>query len=138
MKRTNYQIEHVLEWQVVTKFFEWVQTKKADEKFDNPDPKKTNKLKFCPYWKATREGANSPVFKLKPDEKKELNALGHLRYAYPGKNNFPEEFVWLHTAVNSPAKAQVRRWCLAYIMVRDTDHESSDVGYEKHRQDLWR
>ncbi|KAJ4988691.1 glycosyl hydrolases family 18 protein [Stagonosporopsis vannaccii] len=85
LKRTDYQIEHILEWQVVTKFFEWVQTKKADEKFDNPDPKRTNKLKFCPYWKATWEGANSPVFELKPDDKKDMNALDHLRHAYPAK-----------------------------------------------------
>lgn len=108
MKRADYQVEHVLEWQVVTKFFDWVQTKKANVKFDNPDPSKTNQLAFCPYWRATWEGANSPVFKLKPTDKKELNALDHLRHAYPGKDNFEEEFVWLHTAVNAPAKAQVR------------------------------
>jgi hypothetical protein len=108
LTRADYQIEHVLEWQVVTKFFEWVQTKKGAERFDNPDPKQKGKLAFCPYWRATWEGAYSPVFKLKPDDKKELNAIDHLRYAYPGKGNFEEEFVWLQTAVNSPAKAQVR------------------------------
>lgn len=82
------------------------------EKFDNPDPKKTTKVSFCSYWKATWAGADTPVFKLKSDDKKEMNAFGHLRHAYPGTNNFPEEFVWLQTAVNSPAKSQVRRCCL--------------------------
>ena len=108
MTRADYQIEHVLEWQIVTKFFEWVEIKKKDEQFDDPDPKNNKKMGFCAYWKATWEGAYSPIFKLKPDDKKELNALDHLRYAYPGKDNFPEEFVWLQTTVNSPAKAQVR------------------------------
>ena len=123
MKRTDYQVEHVLEWQVVTKFFEWVQAKKGNEKFDNPDPTKSNRVAFCPYWKATWEGAHSPVFKLNPDDKKELNAIDHLRYAYPGKGNYEEEFVWLHTAVYSPAKAQVILLRLIHIIEQYTNNE---------------
>lgn len=29
IKETDYEVEHVLEWQVVTKFFDWVGEKKS-------------------------------------------------------------------------------------------------------------
>jgi hypothetical protein len=131
LTRRDYQIEHVLEWQVVTKFFVWVNIKKGAEEFVDPDPnsKKKTKLDFCQYFKATWEGANSPVFKLNPDDKEELNAMGHLKWAYPGKGNFEEEFVWLHTAVNSPAKSQVRLSCLTHATEQSTNISLTiDVG----------
>jgi hypothetical protein len=40
-------VEHVLEWQVVTKFFEWVRdNKKTGNIFDNPDLTVRTKIDF--------------------------------------------------------------------------------------------
>jgi hypothetical protein len=102
-------VEHILEWQVVTKFFEWVRDhKKPGNIFDSPDPTVTTKVDFCEYWIATwgSKEKNPPKFSIAGGIAKR-NALEHLKYAYPGNNNHEKEFVWLEESINKPAKAEV-------------------------------
>ncbi|OAG02084.1 uncharacterized protein CC84DRAFT_1252184 [Paraphaeosphaeria sporulosa] len=111
----DYQIEHVLEWQVVTKFFDWLKLRKFSKSaFDNPDRNaldkngKRRQIGFCEYLKVTWDNPTPPTFKLafsKDDQ--ERTALGHIQWAYPGKNHFEKEFVYLQTTVNAPAKQQM-------------------------------
>jgi hypothetical protein len=50
---TGYQVEHILEWQLVTNFFDWmnVEYNGGQSKFDNP--KGGVKVDFCEHWKGT-------------------------------------------------------------------------------------
>jgi hypothetical protein len=45
----KYESEHILEWQVVGGFFNKMGEDIKDD-FDDPDPRKTGKVKFCEYW----------------------------------------------------------------------------------------
>jgi hypothetical protein len=107
----DYQIEHVLEWQVVTKFFTWLEENRLKgEIFDNPSPtavdkdENRKKIQFCPYWKTLWQ--DSPTFRIngKGESRK---ALQHLKYAYPGIDNHDNEFIYLQSTVNAPAKSGV-------------------------------
>ena len=54
IKETDYEVEHVLEWQVVTGFFDWVGKQKPGNSFDNPERHSaTKKVDFCEYWVTT-------------------------------------------------------------------------------------
>jgi hypothetical protein len=108
----NYQIEHVLEWQTVTYFFDWVNKKMRSDtpRFDNPDPKsKGGKPDFCGYWKGLWLGASQPSFSI--DNSVDRTPSEHLKFAYPGiisgNFNHGKEFVWLHKLINAPAKSNV-------------------------------
>ncbi|KAF9732388.1 hypothetical protein PMIN06_007464 [Paraphaeosphaeria minitans] len=113
--QNDYQVEHVLEWQVVTGFFHWIEERKfAIKEFNNPNKSKLKKhgkraqLDLCGYLKATWKNPKPPTFKLafsKDDQKR--TALGHIQWAYPGKNHFEEEFVYLQDTVNGRAKQQM-------------------------------
>lgn len=108
--QSDYEIEHVLEWQIVTKFFEWVRDEKHPGKvFDSPDPAASGKVDFCDYFKATwaadPKAAAGPKFKIGTSPAR--NAMDHLKYAYPGKKNHENELVWLEDTINAPAKQHV-------------------------------
>jgi hypothetical protein len=45
----KYESEHILEWQIVGGFFNKMGEDIKDD-FDDPDPRKTGKVKFCEYW----------------------------------------------------------------------------------------
>jgi hypothetical protein len=102
---TGYQVEHILEWQLVTNFFDWmnVEYNGGQSKFDNP--KGGVKVDFCEHWKGT--WANTKAFTIsgKPVA---YNPLDFIRKEFPSTtNDFKNEFVWLESTINSPAKAQV-------------------------------
>ncbi|KAL1606402.1 hypothetical protein SLS60_003805 [Paraconiothyrium brasiliense] len=103
----NYEIEHILEWQMVTKFFDWLSKDKykSARQFPNPAPLGKNKVDFCTYWKQTWD---TPAFVISANSKrapKGLTAKTHLAYQYPGKDPvFNKEFVWLQEDLNAPAK----------------------------------
>jgi hypothetical protein len=108
----SYQIEHVLEWQVVTYFFDWVNKKIRSGKpqFDDPNPRnKGKKTDFCGYWKGLWLGTSQPSFSI--DKSVDRTPSEHLKFAYPGiingNLNHGKEFAWLHALLNSPAKTNV-------------------------------
>jgi hypothetical protein len=100
----------------VTSFFEWVSKKKTGKIFTNPDPTRLDKDKnrqmmgFCDYLDATWGGSFVRSFKLKGHpggEDDARTAQSHLAFAYPSKKLFEDEFIYLQTTVNAPAKQQV-------------------------------
>jgi hypothetical protein len=94
--------------QVVTKFFDWIsENKKKGKIYDSPRPKASTKLTFCEYSKATWDSANSPPKFQLNNQGESRFALDHIRYAYPSNLQCKDEFIYLQTAVNSPAKATV-------------------------------
>ena len=105
----GYQIEHVLEWQLVVQFFTWINDKRIrGPRFRNPySDAATKDLNFCGYWKETWFGTGSDSSKFSIGDSQERNVRQHLQSAYPGTNNFLEEFVWLETTINSPGKQYV-------------------------------
>jgi hypothetical protein len=111
---TDYEVEHILEWNVVTRFFDWVRDQKPGNVFENPDKgKKGKKVDFCEYWKQTwtTKDVQSQTFKItdgSPDsDGKAMGVLDHLASAVPGRDNFLDEFVYLHELLNAPAKSDV-------------------------------
>lgn len=111
---TDYQVEHVLEWNVVTRFFDWVRDQKPGKVFEHPDKaQKGKKVDFCEYWRQTWTTADVQLqtFKITDGSPNSdgpaKGVLAHLASAFPGKDNFPEEFVYLHTLLNAPAKSDV-------------------------------
>lgn len=106
---TRYEVEHVLEWQLVTGFFEWMSNEyhSNQDKFDNPQAQNAGapKVTFCEYWKGTWEDTKAFTIPGKPIARVPLNFV---RKEYPSKiNEFNNEFVWLEKELNAPAKAQV-------------------------------
>lgn len=101
--------------QIVTKFFDWLSTKLSNKSYRDPDPNhvlkngKRKPIDFCNYLKATWHNPYTPMFKLafSGDDVKR-SAIDHLKWAYPSRNHFEDEFVYLQTTVNAPAKEQVR------------------------------
>ncbi|KAL1591766.1 hypothetical protein SLS60_011765 [Paraconiothyrium brasiliense] len=127
LSQKDYQIEHVLEWQVVTKFFDWLLVKLDKKKYENPNPNQVlsngnrNTIKFCNYLDATWHGAFTPQFKLAfSGDDVERTALGHIKWAYPSKNHFDDEFVYLQTAINAPAKEQMWDKKVTKVVYGDT------------------
>jgi hypothetical protein len=101
--------------QVVTNFFKWVSEKKTGKVFTNPDPKKLDQNKnrmmdFCDYLDATWGGSFLRSFKLKghPGGEDDVrSAQSHIAFAYPSQKFFEDDFIYLQTTVNAPAKQQV-------------------------------
>ena len=112
--RYKYQVEHVMEWQLVTHFFDWLNKKKGST-FDHPDPNQPQKVDFCEYFKGTILFDEDPALKKAntiqkfalPGQTELRTPRGHLAAAYPSKSKFPTEFVFLEKEMNSPAKTNV-------------------------------
>lgn len=106
---TDYEVEHILEWNVVAGFFEWVRDQRPGNVFEHPEKaQKGKKVDFCEYWRQTwtTDDVKLLTFDIDGDGPKQ-SVLDHLASAYPGTKNFPEEFVYLHTHLNAPAKSDV-------------------------------
>jgi hypothetical protein len=115
----------VLEWQVVTQFFEWIKLrKKPGQVFPSPDRTQPNTMvDFCTYWRETwnhtRGMTDMPKFDLPGEDNYPRLPFEHLQDAYPGRRSAPpgqkktnayfEDFVYLHKTINSPAKSNVSR-----------------------------
>jgi hypothetical protein len=105
-----YEVEHILEWQLVTSFFDYLNEDIfKDDTFDHPNPLevvsgKRAKINFCKYWAETWK--DSPMFALGGAVAKR-DPMTHLKWAYPGTQNYIEEFVMLEDNINAPAKTQV-------------------------------
>jgi hypothetical protein len=109
---TRYEVEHILEWQLVTGFFEWMSKTYhgAQTKFDVPG--NSGKVNFCEYWTETWKDAKS--FPL-PGRPTVQTPLDYIRQEYPSKTNeYKDEFVWLERTLNRPAKAEV---CLFVLLI---------------------
>jgi hypothetical protein len=109
----KYHIEHILEWQTVAKFFDWMDRKMTGEKktYTNPDPSQQSKgeLSFCRYWVEQWKGSYPSKITING---KTMEPLDHMARAYPGVDNREEEFVWLQSSMNTPAKSNVSMICL--------------------------
>lgn len=114
---SHYDLEHVLEWQAVTKFFDWVNQQKSGVTFRNPDRSIRGEVGFCEYWAATwteePAGGALTAFPIAAGDENRL-PLDHMRSAYLGREGGRkgakiqyDEFVYLHKFINSPAKANV-------------------------------
>ncbi|KAJ4300878.1 hypothetical protein N0V90_002966 [Kalmusia sp. IMI 367209] len=100
----DYQVEHVLEWQTVTNFFTWVRDKKiTDLRFQ--DPKTQKKVDFCKFWKETWVLTKSESFSIVSGGP-ERTAGDHLKWGFPGLQNRPYEFTFVHKTING-IKAQM-------------------------------
>jgi hypothetical protein len=109
----KYHIEHILEWQTVAKFFDWMDRKMTAGKktYTNPDPSQQSKgeLSFCRYWVEQWKGSYPSKITING---KTMEPLDHMARAYPGVDNREEEFVWLQASMNTPAKSNVSIVCL--------------------------
>ncbi|KZM21037.1 chitinase [Ascochyta rabiei] len=85
-----YHVEHMLEWQTVAKFFEWMDRKSvaASNKFKNPDPSKAGELNFCQYFVEQWKGSYPQDLTI---DGKTMKPLDHMAQAYPGVGNREEE-----------------------------------------------
>lgn len=103
---TQYEVEHILEWQLVTGFFDWMNDKHYNNKRKFDDPKKPgNKVDFCDYWVGIWKDAKAFTIPGKPIAR---TPLDFVRQEYPSKTNeFKNEFAWLEKPLNKPAKAEV-------------------------------
>jgi hypothetical protein len=104
----KYEVEHILEWQLVTGFFDWMSKShyQGKRKYDNPDTVKGGKVDFCDYWVGTFAAAPAIALASRPGTTK--TPLDYVRDEFPSKSNaYKGEFAWLEDEVNAPAKAQV-------------------------------
>lgn len=99
----NYEVEHILEWQLVTGFFDWLSnTHFGGQTFPNPEPLSASRIDFCQYWLKFWD------YRF-PIGQHTRNAEEHIQHAFPYKNGpYENEFVWLDADINAPAKAEVR------------------------------
>lgn len=98
----QYEIEHILEWQVVTGFFDWLDKHFKGQKF--PDPTGSNTIDFCTYFENTW---GSQTFTIAENHPTATDAKDHLALQYPHSKKFEDEFVWLQKDINKPAKQNV-------------------------------
>lgn len=103
---TKYEVEHILEWQLVTGFFDWMNEEHYSKKRKFDDPKNpANKVDFCTYWVGTWK--DTKAFAI-PGKTNALTPLDYVRQEFPSKTNeFQNEFTWLEKPLNKPAKAEV-------------------------------
>jgi hypothetical protein len=103
-----YEVEHILEWQLVTKFFEWLNEDHfgGRTQFIDPDPAKNGaQIDFCMYWRKTW---NAPAFTIQLNGNSARTAKDHIAWQYPNSRGFQDEFVWLQKDINKPAKQHVQ------------------------------
>lgn len=87
----NYHIEHILEWQTVTKFFDWMDRKMEGVTFLDPDQsrisgnKEPKSLDFCGYWKQHWKGGYMPILDINGKELEPMGAYG-ARVSWSGKS----------------------------------------------------
>jgi hypothetical protein len=116
----EYEVEHILEWQLVTGFFMWLDEEHfgGRKQFTNPEiaKKKGVKVDFCTYWRKTW---NAPAFTIPVNGNRAQNAKQHVAWQYPGVD-FRNEFVFLQKDINKPAKQQVSKPRSFHL--NETDH----------------
>ncbi|KAJ8111288.1 hypothetical protein OPT61_g6081 [Boeremia exigua] len=100
------QTEHVLEWQSVTGFINWMSaTRHSGRMFPHPDPTQGGQLSFCDYityyWDLN-SGNHRFALPGSPDL---LTPTEHIASAYPRNGVHETDFVLLQDKINSPAKA---------------------------------
>ncbi|KAK7185531.1 glycosyl hydrolases family 18 protein [Paraphaeosphaeria sporulosa] len=100
----DYQVEHVLEWQTVADFFSWVRDKKiTGTSFQVTNlPADSN---ICRYFKESWFGGSQVSFSLTNDGP-ERTVKDHLKWGFPGLDNRPKDFAFLHKVPNR-LKAQM-------------------------------
>lgn len=102
------QTEHVLEWQSVTGFINWMSaTRHAGRTFQDPDPTQNGQLSFCDYitqyWDLNSRNHRFAL----PGSQSLLTPTQHIATAYPHNSVDEGDFVLLQDKINSPAKAHV-------------------------------
>lgn len=127
---TEYQTEHVLEMQLLARFFDDVQTESANRGITFPNPKTTGgNVRFCaamkPYW--YQVGVNNRV--TIPGSTQTGDPIDLVAAVWPGSNNgLINEFVLLEWGVNNckgKVGAEFLPACLYYIRdVRPTKAKS--------------
>lgn len=101
--KVEYQIEHILEWNTVTSFFDWLNEDHfKDRRWPHPNPNRragTPTVNFCTLWKEIWNSA--PAFQLNGQT---LSPNKHLASKYPSSRHFVKDFVWLQKELNNLAK----------------------------------
>ncbi|KAL1607711.1 hypothetical protein SLS60_002646 [Paraconiothyrium brasiliense] len=101
-----YEIEHILEWNTVTNFFDWLNEERfKGRRWPHPDPNKRARqptVNFCGFWKEVWN--SGPAFQMNGAA---LTANKHLASKYPSSQHFTKEFVWLQKELNKPAKTEM-------------------------------
>lgn len=102
------QTEHVMEWQSVTGFINWMSaTQHAGRTFQDPDPTQNRQLSFCDYitqyWDLNSRNHRFAL----PGSQALLTPTQHIAMAYPHNSVDEGDFVLLQDKINSPAKAHV-------------------------------
>lgn len=101
----DYDSEHVMEWQIVTDFFQKMQAK-GGSNYDHPDPNQAGvKTDFCTYWIESWSLEDTQAFSI--DNGAAMTPWSHIASAYPSKQNFKEEMIRLQNNINQRAKANV-------------------------------
>jgi hypothetical protein len=119
--KKNYEVEHVLEWHLVTDVFEWIRNK--SQQYPNPDPNAQDQVGFCEYFKAHWEGA--PAFAIGLNTR---DPIDHI-HAYAGTGSCTAELVWLQKPINAPVKSNM--WAsksTTGIDVYDASKSSSEIN----------
>lgn len=117
-RNSTYEIDHVLEWQVIVNFFTAMNEKFEKDEFVHPDPNMNGiKVNFCKYWKASwnfkggqmidnpapESGVQSNTQRRKP--------IDWIAANYPHKaqdgENFLQELTLLQKLLHSPVKRHV-------------------------------
>jgi hypothetical protein len=99
---SNYDSEHVMEWQIVTDFFAQMQSK-GGNKYEHPDPAQNKAATdFCTYWIESWKDASFAL-----NGGTAMSPWDHIADAYPSNKNHKEEMIALQRNINAPAKSNL-------------------------------
>jgi len=108
------ETEHVLEWQSVTGFIDWLNAryKSSGTQFQDPDTTSNQPLSFCKYiikyWDLHTGNNQASQYTFAINNGAAMNPVEHLASVYPSNDPaHSHEFVLLQSDINAPAKANV-------------------------------
>ncbi|KAH7393076.1 hypothetical protein BKA66DRAFT_439188 [Pyrenochaeta sp. MPI-SDFR-AT-0127] len=104
-KKSKYDSEHVMEWQIVTDFFAKMYAN-GGTKYSHPDPARGNQsVDYCTYWIESWNFDPQQSFSI--DNGPALTPFQHIASVYPSNKNHKAEMIALQKNINSPAKANL-------------------------------
>ncbi|KAF2005391.1 hypothetical protein P154DRAFT_571114 [Amniculicola lignicola CBS 123094] len=142
----DYDTEHILEFQLLTDFFNDVNNKWAKNHFEHPDsaevientnPPERKKIDFCKYWRESWDLKTEERFAI-PGETDLKTPFQHLVSVYPSSEKHSDELVLLQRKVNAPAKASMWNDNEIYKEIKmkpliEGSHEARRTGIQRLR-----
>ncbi|KAF2446066.1 hypothetical protein P171DRAFT_483446 [Karstenula rhodostoma CBS 690.94] len=108
------ETEHVLEWQSVTGFIDWLNARyqRLGTQFQDPATTSNQQLSFCKYvikyWDLHTDNNQASQYRFAINNGATMNPVEHLASVYPSNNQaHSHEFVLLQSDINAPAKANL-------------------------------